>query len=103
MDLLALAEWILDKPEILRVSINGRSYLFAHQAQQLCDEFAIDKQTFFEQGINGTVCMFGHEGTAHHHIWKNERGNVCNVDCGCGFKSGSLGSLCLESGEEFYV
>lgn len=103
VDLLALADWIMDKPETLRVSVNGASYLFAHQPEQICEEFAIDKQMFFERGIDGTVCLFGHEGTANHRIWKNERGNVCNMDCGCGFKSGSLGCLCLESGEEFYI
>lgn len=103
VDLLALAEWLLDKPEILRVKVNNTFYLFVHQAEQIYKEFDIDKQIFLEQGINDTVCLFGHEGTASHRIWKNKKGNVYNIDCGCGFKSGNLGCLCLESGEEFYV
>lgn len=33
----------------------------------------------------------------------HEKEKVYMIDCGCGFKSGRLGCLCLETKEEFYV
>ncbi len=35
-------------------------------------------------------------------VWRNEKGNVYMMDCGCGFADGRLACLCLESGERFY-
>lgn len=54
-------------------------------------------------------CLYPYEGevvdrnTVNHKIWKNEKGNLIMCDCGCGFRNGKLGCLCLETKEEFYV
>ena len=38
----------------------------------------------------------------NHSIWMNEKENVILMDCGAGFKSGTLACMCLETGERFY-
>ena len=35
-------------------------------------------------------------------VWRNEKENVYLLDCGCGFKSGRLACICLESGQRYY-
>lgn len=35
-------------------------------------------------------------------IWRNNKGNVYLLDCGCGFGSGKLAGICIETGERFY-
>lgn len=37
-----------------------------------------------------------------YSIWVNKKENVYLLDCGCGFASGKLACICLESGERFY-
>ena len=54
-------------------------------------------------GVEGYTSICGHRNTVNHKIWKNEKGNLIMCDCGCGFRNGKLGCLCLETKEEFYV
>lgn len=54
-------------------------------------------------GVEGYTSICGHRNIVNHKIWKNEKGNLIMCDCGCGFRNGKLGCLCLETKEEFYV
>ena len=71
---------------------------------------------FYNNGIPGYVSICGHTDTSFfiHYggtysdnnnpsIWRNDLKNVIMVDCGCGFSSGRLACMCLETGEEYYV
>ena len=60
-------------------------------------------QSYLKNGIDDYISICGHRTNADHSIWKNEKESVYMIDCGCGFKSGRLGCLCLETKEEFYV
>lgn len=76
-----------------------------------------DLEAFFMEGIEGVISMCGHTPTENilwgrynnmyldeykNSIWRNEKENVYLLDCGCGFKSGRLACICLETGERFY-
>lgn len=56
-----------------------------------------------KNALEGYTSVCGHRNTVNHKIWKNEKGNLIMCDCGCGFRNGKLGCLCLETKEEFYV
>ena len=58
---------------------------------------------YFCNGVEGYTSICGHRNTVNHKIWRNEKGNLIMCDCGCGFRNGKLGCLCLETKEEFYV
>lgn len=51
------------------------------------------------------ILVFGHTPTrllcGQDKIFRN--GNMIDIDCGCVFKGGRLGCLCLDTLEEFYV
>ena len=51
------------------------------------------------------ILVFGHTPTrllcGQDKIFR--RGNMIDIDCGCVFKGGRLGCLCLDTLEEFYV
>lgn len=67
---------------------------------------------------SGVISMCGHTPTENvlwsrnknmyldeykNSIWRNERENVYLLDCGCGFKSGRLACICLETGEILFL
>ena len=59
---------------------------------------------FLRHGREGYVSICGHDNImGDGRIWKNKLKNVYMCDCGCGFKDGRLGCLCLETKEEMYV
>lgn len=60
-------------------------------------------QNFLINGVEGYISVCGHSNPVGSDIWRNSKGNVIICDCGCGFRNGRLGCLCLESGEEIYV
>ena len=60
-------------------------------------------EEFLQQGIDGFISICGHTNIGGNHIWKNVSKNVYVCDCGCGYKNGRIGRLCLETKEEFYV
>ena len=103
VDMQELAHWIQSKPRLFSMSANGINYLFAHDMETLLLNCKLEQNYFLEKGADGYISMFGHTSTSDHRIWKNERRNVYCVDCGCGYRSGSLGAICLETGEEVYI
>ena len=112
VDVQNLAKKILTWPLQLSVQVNNEKYLLAH-AMTLKPECTENKYyylmgnemntEYLHNGIEGYISVCGHRNTANHKIWKNEKGNLIMCDCGCGFRNGKLGCLCLETKEEFYI
>lgn len=108
------------------IEINGKRYLFAHAmtshpgipqslSYYLMGTYELD--AFFLEGIEGFISFVGHTPTSNvmwkhgqgkyldedkQSIWTNNDGNVFLMDCGCGFGSGKLACMCIETGERFY-
>ena len=112
VDIQNLAEWVLSCPVQVCLELEGEKYLLAHAmtadpAHQKDDDYYLmgeesDGQ-FLQRGIPGYISVCGHANPEGNHIWKNTLENVYLCDCGCGYRSGRLGCLCLETKEEFYV
>lgn len=110
IDLQNLAKDIMQWPLQLQVEINEERYLLSHAMTSLPDELqlqdyylaGIQDEVYLERGIPGYISICGHSCTGGR-IWKNRKGNLYAIDCGCGFRDGKLGCLCLETKEEFYV
>lgn len=126
-DLQKLANLILGLPLQTEMVIEGRNYLLAHamtsypSVSQTKDYYMMgnyDLDTFFLEGIEGYISICGHTPMANllwardrtmyldeymKSIWKNKKGNVYLLDCGCGLKSGRLACMCLETGERYYA
>lgn len=126
VDMLNLADLIDSLPLQKELEIDGAKYLFAHAmtspvgVPQKRDYYLMgtfDLEAFFMEGIEGVISMCGHTPTENilrgrynnmyldeykNSIWRNEKENVYLLDCGCGFKSGRLACICLETGERFY-
>lgn len=112
VDIQNLARQILTWPLQLSVQVNNEKYLLAHAmtSKPECAEnkyyYLIGNEMNAEylcNGVEGYTSVCGHRNTVNHKIWKNEKGNLIMCDCGCGFRNGKLGCLCLETKEEFYV
>lgn len=112
VDIQNLADVIASWPLQITVEVDHKKYLLAHA---MTSAPGIEKpltyylmgselnQSYLKNGIDDYISICGHRTNADHSIWKNEKENVYMIDCGCGFKSGRLGCLCLETEEEFYV
>lgn len=112
VDIQNLADVIASWPLQITVEVDHKKYLLAHA---MTSAPGIEKpltyylmgseldQSYLKNGIDDYISICGHRTNADHSIWKNEKENVYMIDCGCGFKSGRLGCLCLETKEEFYV
>ena len=111
VDMQDLAKWILSCPVQVCFGLGNEKYLLAHamvsppDCQKDEDYYLMGEgdEEFTQKGIAGYISVYGHTNKGGHHIWKNALGNVYVCDCGCGFKSGRLGCLCLETKEELYV
>ena len=112
VDMQELAKFIMDCPLQVEFSLNDEKYLFAHAMTSkpeihMEDDYYLmgnaDADKFMEEGVHGYISMCGHDNVGGNRIWKNVTGNVYMCDCGCGFRSGMLGCLCLETKEEIYV
>lgn len=125
-DLLNLADMILGLPLQKEIAIGDKKYLLAHamtsypSVSQVKDYYMMgnyDLDTFCLEGIEGYISICGHTPTANllwkrdrsmyideymKSIWRNKKGNVYLLDCGCGFESGRLACMCLETGERYY-
>lgn len=89
-----------------------KNYLLAHAMTSKPNEIQADEyylqggndfEEFLQNGIEGYISICGHSNPSGSQIWKNGIGNVILCDCGCGYRSGKLGCLCIETGEEMYV
>lgn len=110
-DLLTLAERIKSWPLQISFTLEGTDYLLAHAQTALPWERREDDYYLLgeaqddgwaEKGIEGYLSVCGHRSMGNR-IWKNRAGNLYVCDCGCGYRDGRLGCLCLETKEAFYV
>ena len=125
MDMLYLANRIYTFPLQKELELDEKKYLFAHamtslpEVSQNRDYYLMgtyDFDVFLGDGMEGFISICGHtvtESVLEHQkgmyldeyktsIWRNEKGNVYLLDCGCGFTGGRLACMCLETGERFY-
>ena len=111
VDMQKLADNIKEWPMQVTVELDGTTYLLAHAKTAHPDECKednyylngeADDEDYLENGIEGYVSICGHR-EMQTQIWKNKKENVYVIDCGCGYKDGRLGCLCLETREEIYV
>lgn len=118
VDMIRLAEKIMEWPLQICVEADGIKYLLAHACASMPDRkmqedyylmgsyFMGDEsyESFLTDGRSGYVSVCGHENImGDGKIWKNKIKNVYMCDCGCGFADGRLGCLCLETREEIYI
>lgn len=124
VDMLNLADLILELPLQVERDIDGKKYLFAHAmtfqpGQEVQAEYYLmgnyEYDNFLSDGVDGYISMCGHTPTwnlssgnnlyldiAPCLIWQNDKKNVYLLDCGCGFGSGKLACMCIETGERYY-
>ena len=112
VDIQNIKKWIETLPLQVELEVNGTKYLLAHamtvKPNMQCEDKVYlpgseDFHNFLLNGVEGYVSICGHSNPEGSDIWRNSKGNVIICDCGCGFRSGRLGCLCLETGEEIYV
>ncbi len=112
VDLCVMARRILSWDLQNQLEVGGQKYLLAHAMTsspevQESDSYylmgAENTMQFLEQGVDGYISIVGHQNPGREGIWRNKRGNVIAIDCGCGFRSGRLACLCLETEAEFMV
>lgn len=118
VDMLDLARKIMEWPLQICVEVDGVKYLLAHACTSTPDRRMSDElylmggffmgsesyDMFLRHGREGYVSICGHDNImGDGRIWKNKLKNVYMCDCGCGFRDGRLGCLCLETKEEMYV
>ena len=111
VDLLELSDKLLALDRQIVLDIGGEEFLLAHAMTSAPGDVRDDhyylygenREDFLENGIEGHLCLCGHFNPGGQRIWKNGRGNVYVLDCGCAFENGRLGCLCLETREEIYI
>ncbi|MBD5452335.1 MAG: hypothetical protein HDR25_06810 [Lachnospiraceae bacterium] len=124
-DMLNLADLIHHLPLQEEIDIDGKKFLMAHamtsypSLKESKNYYMMgnwELEAFFLEGIDGYISLCGHTPTSNilwkkeggylgkdwHSIWRNNKENVYLLDCGCGFVSGKLACICLETGECFY-
>lgn len=112
----ALLEYLRDMELYAQVTAGGRSFVLTHSG---LDHFAPEKELDRYQLEDFLFCrpslrtvyypdrlmLFGHTPTrllgGGNRILRRE--TWMDLDCGCAFKGGRLGCLCLDTLEEFYV
>lgn len=124
VDLLQLADFVGGFPLQATLELEGKNYLFAHAMTfppgkwKKKDHYlmgGLDYERFARDGFPDYISFGGHSRTSNfsvlpgryldeenRSVWRNEKGNVYMMDCGCGFADGRLACMCLESGERFY-
>jgi len=126
VDMLDIADLIARLPIQKEYEINGNKYLFAHamtshpgipQSLGYYLMGTAELDPFFLYGTEGFISFVGHTPSANviwkhgkgkyldedkSSIWTNNSENVYLMDCGCGFGSGKLACMCIETGERFY-
>ena len=125
VDMLDLADTIMKLPLQKVMEINNKCYLFAHAMTSYplvpeSSEYYLmgnyDYDSFLFDGVEGYISMCGHMPTCNiiwkdknlymdeyqKSIWHNPKENVYLLDCGCGFATGRLACMCIETGERYY-
>ena len=125
VDMLNLADTIMKLPVQKDMIIENKRYLFAHAMTSypsipepgtyyLMGNHSYE--AFLYDGIEGYISMCGHTPTGNvlwkdknlymdeyqKSIWHNPKENVYLLDCGCGFGTGRLACMCIETGERYY-
>lgn len=127
VDMLNLADLIMNLPLHIEIEIDSVKYLLAHamtfdpaQGEQETKAYLEGggaMQEYWDCGVDGYVSLVGHHDSQYQYrnpqgsyldeqsssIWLNELGNVYMMDCGCGLLGGRLACICLETGERFYA
>ena len=106
VDMLNIADLIKRLPLQKELEVDGKKYLFAH-AMTSDPEVREEDRYISMCGHTPTDSIvwkkdrryLDEPGTS---IWANDRRNVYLLDCGCGFGSGKLACICLETKERFY-
>ena len=98
------------------MDVGGRSFVLAHAALENFDpekpleSYKLMDFLFGRPGPEAVyypdkILVFGHTPTrllcGQDRIFHSE--TMIDIDCGCVFKGGRLGCLCLNTMEEFYV
>ena len=125
VDMMNLAERILQLPMQVELNLDGKKYLLSHAATSEPEVMREEEvhlygvgagKDFFKEGIKGYISILGHTQTASmsglrggkyldeekKSVWTNVSTTVYLMDCGCGFTDGRLACMCLETGERFY-
>ena len=126
VDMLNIADKIMELPLQLEMEVDAVKYLFAHAMTHNPEIGAMEVDAYLEgvgseqkyliNGINGYVSLVGHHDSSYQRgnpqghyldkepasVWINEAGNLYLMDCGCGLPGGRLACICLETGERFY-
>ncbi len=124
VDLLNLAAYIDNSPLQIECQTNGTDYLMAHAmtaapGKDISDEHYLLGEAsydFYKSGISGFISICGHLSSGFmdklngsyddanlYSIWHNQTKNVYMIDCGCGYREGRLGCICLETRQCVYV
>ena len=124
VDMIQLSAFIKTFPLQMSLDIGEEHYLLAHAMtaspnEEKPSDYYIkgdDNSRYHNEGINGYISLCGHTDSScmrpfagkfsddtKPSIWKNENNNLFMMDCGCGFESGRLACICLESKEEYYA
>ena len=126
VDMLNLADRLMELPLQVEISVGSEVYLLAHAMTSASSDEMDDDQhlngcahmeDFFANGIKGYISIVGHTDTAYMFrkyigtyldgescsIWKNNKGNLYLLDCGSGAGSGKIACMCLETGERYYA
>lgn len=111
-----ILEYFREMELYAEVEAGGRSFVLTHSAPENFDpakpleayelqDFLFGRPNFQATYYSNKILVFGHTPTrllgGKDKIFRT--GNMIDIDCGCVFKGGRLGCLCLDTMEEFYV
>lgn len=111
-----ILEYFQEMELYAEVEAGGRSFVLAHSAlenfapDKPLDSYALPDFLFGRPEPDAVyypdrILVFGHTPTrllsGKDKIFR--KGTMIDIDCGCVFKGGQLGCLCLDTMEEFYM
>lgn len=111
-----ILDYLMEMELYAEVTAGGRAFLLCHSLPEQyapgrpLEDYDIEEFLFGRPGRDAPqdpdrLIVFGHTPTpllgGQSGIWR--KGNLFDIDCGCSFRGGQLGCLCLDTLEEFYV